>query len=233
LPVFLQHPRLLRFKVEDAKSLHGEVRIERTVGKNAEVLPPGPDHEEVQPGRRAGLPTHPVPQDRYYRIGVPPVETGAPVFEGVLELDRLSAEGLTSGRAIVYSDSASPDLVQEYFYDYWVEPPSVMVRDALIAYLRRAGVAEAVVSPEVRAEANYTLAGRIDRMELVRGPEPKGVIDIELAITNARTGKLVMINSYALGVQAADNSVAAGIAAIDQGMAAVFERFLQDIRAAR
>ncbi len=175
----------------------------------------------------------PVPQDRYYRINVPPVEAGTPVFKGVLELDRLAAEGLTSGRAIVYSDESSPGLVQEYFYDYWVEPPNVMVRDALIGYLRKAGIAEAVVSPEVRADADYTLAGRIDRMELVRGAEPKGVVDIELAITNARTGKLVMINSYALGVAASDNTVPAGVVAIDQGVAAIFERFLDDLKASR
>jgi len=174
----------------------------------------------------------PVPQDRYYRIDAPAVEAQAPVLRGVLELDRLAAEGLTSGRAIIYSDESSPGLLQEYFYDFWVEPPDVMVRDALINYLRKAGVAEAVVSPEVRADADYTLAGRIDRMELVRGAEPKAVIDLELAITNARTGKLVMIHSYALGVAATDNSVPAGVVAMEQGVAAIFERFLNDMRSA-
>lgn len=175
----------------------------------------------------------PVPQDRYYRLQLESPSAGAVVLDGVVEIDRLGAGGLTAGRAIIYTDEASPGLAQEFFYDFWVEPPGDMLRDALIDHLRAAGVAGAIVTPEARAEATYNIYGRIDRLELVRGPSPKGVVDLEFSVTHARSGKLVMVNSYAVGVDAADGGVSAGVAAVNQGVAAVFERFVADLRAAR
>ncbi|MEQ8665760.1 MAG: ABC-type transport auxiliary lipoprotein family protein [Rhodospirillales bacterium] len=173
----------------------------------------------------------PVPQDRYYRIDVSAAASGAPILIGVLEVERLAAEGLASGRAVVYSEADNPQLAQEYFYDFWIEPPSDMLRDELVDFLRASGAATAIVTPETRADADYVLTGRINRLEHVRGPKAKGVIDLELAVTHARTGKLVMVNSYAVGVGASDGSVASGIAALNQGVAAIFERFLADLKA--
>ena len=175
----------------------------------------------------------PVPQDRYYRIDVADPQPGPRILDGVVEIDRMSAEGLISGRAVVYSEAASPTLVQEYYYDYWTEPPSDMLRDALIDYLRAADAAEAVVTPESRVDSDFTLNGRIHRIEHVRGGEPKGIVDIELSVTHTRTGKLMMVRSYAVGVGATDGSVSSAVLAINQGVAAIFERFLADLQAAR
>lgn len=172
----------------------------------------------------------PVPQDRYYRVQVEAPQAGAQKLNGVVELDRLGAEGLISGRAIVYTEATSTNLAQEFFYDFWVEPPGDMLRDSLIKYLRGAGVAKALVTPDSRAASDFTLVGRINRLEMVRGNAPLGVAEIEFSLTRSSTGTLLMVQNYLATVEAANDSVPAGVAAINKGVAQIFGQLMADLR---
>lgn len=178
----------------------------------------------------AGCAQPPVPQDRYYRIEVAVPEPGPQALDGTLQVERFAAEGVFSGRPIVFTEPESPGELKEYYYDFWAEPPSVMLRDSLIAYLRDAGVAETVVTPEMRVDAEYVLNGRISRLEHVKGDEPRVAVALEIGVTDTRTNKLVYLGDYSLAVAAGDNSVPAAVQAVNQAVAEMYARALADIR---
>lgn len=171
-----------------------------------------------------------VPQDRYYRLDVAPPQTGIMHLDGVVEIERFDAVGLTAGRAIVYTSDKNTLLMQEYFYDFWHEPPSVMLRDALIGYLRAANVASSVVTPEVRARARYILSGRILRLETRRGKAPSGVVELELGVSDVTTGVVLMVRSYRTDVPASDGTVGSGVIAANMAVADIYARFLKDLQ---
>ncbi len=91
----------------------------------------------------------PVPEDQYYRLQA--VYASEPLarkaLPGTIEVDRFSADGLTSERPIVYSSAGSPNQGKAYHYDFWIKPPPVMLRDELVSFLRASGISDAVVTP--------------------------------------------------------------------------------------
>ena len=172
----------------------------------------------------------PVPQDRYYRIDVPATPVGEQVLSGTLQMEPFITEGLTAGRAIIYVETEGSTTMQEYNYDFWAEPPGTMLRDELTAYLRNAGVAQNIVTPEMRAAADYIFSGRIDRLEMINGAQPKAYVELELAVTKDSNGKVVLVKNYGVSVGASDATVKAGVDAANQGINAIFAQFLSDLR---
>jgi len=178
----------------------------------------------------SGCAQPPVPQDRYFRIIAPAPVAGGLLLPGTVEVDRFGAEGLSSGRAIVFIADDGADTLQEYNYDFWHKPPSDMLRDAIVDYLRVANAAQNFVTPEMRADSDYLLTGRIQALETVRGSSPKAIVALELAVTDSRMGKVKLVRSYRAEVSASDSSVKAAVAAANQGVADIFARFLNDLR---
>ncbi len=178
----------------------------------------------------AGCAQAPVPQDRYYRLSAPPPAGGGLVLPGTVEVDRFGAEGLASGRAIIFVDGNGAATLQEYNYDFWHKPPGDMLRDAMIDYLRGSNAARNFVTPEMRADTDYLLTGRIQVLETVRGSEPRAIVALELAVTDGKTGAVRLVRSYRSEVPASDGSVKAAVAAANQGVADIFARFLGDLR---
>jgi ABC-type uncharacterized transport system auxiliary subunit len=176
----------------------------------------------------------PVPQDTFYRleVGVPENALSAPRLQGTLEVERLSADGLTAGRPIVYSRSDRPRELKEYHYHFWTEPPPVMLRDQLVAYLRGANVASAVVTPELRVAVNYALTGKIKRLERVIGVSPgsaKAVVELELGVRQTAGERLLFLDTYRVETEAAGDTVGAAVDAINEGLKRVFALFVADI----
>jgi cholesterol transport system auxiliary component len=105
----------------------------------------------------------PVPEDQYYRLQA--VYTTKPLahktLPGTIEVDRFVADGLTSQRAVVYSEIETPNQVRVYHYDFWIKPPTVMLRDELVSFLRASKISDAVVTPEMRVNSEYALTGKI------------------------------------------------------------------------
>lgn len=178
----------------------------------------------------AGCAQPPVPQDRYYRIEAPAPTNGGLSLPGTVEVDRFGAEGLASGRAIVFIDDGAVDTLQEYNYDFWHKPPADMLRDAIVDYLRSSNAARNFVTPEMRADADFLLTGRIQKLETVRGAAPKAIVALELAVTDLRTNKVRLVRSYRSETPAASGTVNAAVAAVNQGVADIFARFLNDLR---
>ncbi|MFQ6017990.1 MAG: ABC-type transport auxiliary lipoprotein family protein [Kiloniellaceae bacterium] len=173
----------------------------------------------------------PVPRDHYYRVLVPspaaPSETVR--FPGVLSVKPLEADGLLRERPLLFSPSGRPHEMQQHHYHYWVDPPPRMLQGQLVDYLRGSGLAEAVITPELRIRPNFEVTGRIKRLErLLGGGPPRVVAELELALVRTAGNELVVIKTYAAEVASADGSVESSILALNAALAEIFARFLAD-----
>ena len=173
----------------------------------------------------------PVPQDNFYRLQVPaPATTLAKTpLDGTLEVARLLADGLTAGRPIVYSEAARPLEANEYHYHFWTDSPTVLLRDELVSYLRQAGVAKNVVTPEMRLEPDFVLTGKIKRLEQVRGNPSKVLVSLELALRDRREDRLLLVKTYDMEGETVGAGVAAAVGGLNSGLAQIYARFVADV----
>lgn len=170
-----------------------------------------------------------VPRDSYYRLQIaPPAPAARPILKGTLEVNRFVADGLVAGRPIVYSEPDQGHRVREYNYHFWIEPPTVLLRDQLVAFLRAGKLADTVTTPEVRVSADHILTGRIIRLEKIEGAAPKGVLELELGIRRA-DGKLFFLDVYKMEVAADNNSVEAAVRALNKALDAAYAKFAADL----
>ena len=174
----------------------------------------------------------PAIQDQYYRLNaVPPAKAAQPVkLVGTLEVERFAADGLTASRPLVYSDSGQDHILQVYHYHFWVEPPPVILRDQLADYLRAARVATTVVTPDVRAAADYVVGGRIKRLERVVGAQPAALVELELWLRGVRDNRVRVLQTYRVRHEGGKGSVAEAVLSINRSLNVIFGRFLDDIR---
>jgi len=173
-----------------------------------------------------------LPKDNFYRLQASqPQGAGKQLFSDGIEIERFVADGLTATRPIVYSEGDTPTQVREYHYHMWTEPPVVMLRDQLVDYLRKAGVADRIVTPELRGNARYALIGKIKRLEKVVGSRPSAVLELELGLLEDRTGKLIFLDSYRVEQTATSDSVGDAVIALNQSLSEILARFVADLRA--
>lgn len=172
----------------------------------------------------------PVPRDHYYRVLVPaPARSDGPILEGVLAIAPLEADGLLRERPLIYSASGESFVMQQHDYHYWTDPPPRMLQIQLIDYLRQSGLAATVITPDLRIRADYELSGRIKRLDrLLGGGPPRVVAELELALVDSTSKRLILVRSYDAQVRSADESVAASITALNTALARIFESFLTD-----
>lgn len=129
----------------------------------------------------------PVPEDRFYHLNpVHPLQVLAePVLTGGLTVDYVQADPLRSGRAVLYSDSRQPLQLQRYHYEFWVDQPPRMVRQALTSYLREAGVADKVVDIDAGTNSAYRLGVRLLSFEQVLDKGSAGVqVVVEVTLSS-------------------------------------------------
>ncbi len=172
-----------------------------------------------------------VPEDQFYRLRAetPSSPAARTLFKGTLEVDRFVADGLTAGRPIVYSEAEKPHQVKEYHYHFWTQPPTVMLRDELVTYLRAAHVSDTVVTPEMRLPADYILTGKIKRLEQVVGDQPKAVLEIELGLRKASGGKLIFLDTYQIESPSSGSGVDDAVKSLNKSMSAIYANFVADL----
>ena len=172
-----------------------------------------------------------IPPDRYYRIVVdkPAVSPARPPLDGPLEVDRPAADGLLGARPIVYAEVARPNELQEYNYDFWTEPPALMLQSELVGYLRAARVADMVVTPGLRVNAAYRLSGRLRRLEHLVGDRPQVVVEIEFALRDNRRGRIVLLKTYRAEATPVDVTLPAAVDAFGKAFTAIAARLAADL----
>ena len=117
----------------------------------------------------------------------------------------------------------------DYHYHFWTEPPTVLLRDQLIEYLRAAGIAKTVVTAEMRVAPDFIISGKIKRFEQVRDAAPHVVLEMELGLRQAGTDNLVYWGTYAKKVAAEGTTVADGVKAANIALSQVYSDYVRDL----
>ncbi len=174
----------------------------------------------------------PVPEDHFYRLQA--VYAAEPLsskkLAGTIEVDRFVADGLTSERSIVFSEAEKPNQVKAYHYHFWIKPPTVMLRDELVSFLRAAKISDAVVTPEMRVQANYALTGKIKHLEQVKAKgQTRTLLEVEFGLRRPSDGKLLFLDSYRIENVAGGGNVAAAVDSLNTALSIIYADFLADI----
>ncbi len=172
-----------------------------------------------------------VPTDRFYRIEAPKPEhpLARPRFAGALEVEDVSAGGLTAGRAIVHADSARPNALETYSYHYWAEPPAYMLRDELVRYLRAMGIAGSLVTETMRVDPPSSVVSRLLRLERLTGAAPRAVVEMEIALRDNDRGRLLDIGIYRAEAVPADDTIESAVDAFSAAFAEICARLAADL----
>lgn len=170
----------------------------------------------------------PAPRDTFYRLeaAAPARGFATPALPGVLEVNRLDTDGVLSERALAYAEPGRG--IQRYRYDFWSEPPGLLLQDRLVQALTAAKAAAKVVTPDLRVPPDYALRGKVRRFEQIAGANQVAV-DIQLVLVDARDGRLIMMETYSTRPAATGDSAEAAVAAIGRGVDEVVARFLADL----
>lgn len=178
----------------------------------------------------------PVPRDQFYRLGstMPQRALEQPALDGTLSVARLRADGLIGQRPILFATREQPNRIEQHNYLYWFESPPVMLRDALIDYLRAANAATVVVSDEDRRDAGCELTGSVRRIEhVITGGEPSvAVVEIEFLLRRVNGNSVLMHRTYRAEQAALDLTMDSTVDAFDEALGALFGRFVAEVAAA-
>jgi len=179
-----------------------------------------------------GCSTPPQPPDQFYRVYADDIpQSTEPVrLSGVLMVRRFLSDGLVGERSVVYGTSTSENSLFQYHYHHWTESPTRMLQEQLVPYLRKANLADEVVTPDVQIDARYELLGKIRRLEQIRGDAPRVVVELEFALTDRDQGELLSLKSYATEVACTDDSLVAVMDAFNEAVSDVFARLVADVR---
>ena len=173
----------------------------------------------------------PAPEDAFYRLSprADQPQVSVPVLKGTVEVDRFVAAGSLANRPLLFSEPGS-SAVSEYHYHFWIEAPPILLQNALVSYLRSTGLAERVVTPDMRVRPDYTVRGRLMRLETVLGDNAIGVAEFELSLRRESDGELLVLGEYRAEVPSGPDGVKTDVSAIEKAVNKAFADFAQDIQ---
>jgi len=105
-----------------------------------------------------------------------------------------------------------------------------MLRDELVSFLRAAKVADRIVTPEMRAQADYVLTGRIKHLEQVRVDKgSRTLIEVELGLRRPRDGKILYLNSFRAENDAGSAAVVDAVDSLNTALSIIYSDFLAEL----
>lgn len=173
----------------------------------------------------------PVPTDRFHRLAVAGPESvyTSPRLHGILEVERFDAAGVLQGRQIIFVEHDSPNVLHEYHYHLWVDPPTRLLQNVTADYLREANLADQVIVAGLRIEPNYTLAGEIRQLEHVVGNSARVSVELEFRLRKNETDSLVWAKTYKATRDVADDTVGSATRAMAEAVAEILTRLSADL----
>ena len=168
--------------------------------------------------------------DFFYRLNVPAPEIhlDSPALEGTLQVTRPWADALTSERHLVYRKDRNHSQLNHHAYHRWADSPTLLLQQEMTQYLRKAGLAQQVVTPEIRTKADYALSCRIAKLERVIDQSPRVILELELGITSMKDRKTVILRTYREEQSTTNREVSSSVNAYNQALANILHRFLND-----
>jgi ABC-type uncharacterized transport system auxiliary subunit len=177
--------------------------------------------------------SQPVPEDRFYQLelDLASVNPAAAVIHGGLKVERVESDPLRNGRAVLYRDAGKPLELQRYHYEYWVDKPPRMIRQALVQYLRHSGVADSVYDGKQPGAAEYRLQTRLLQFEQVLDAgRPQVVVELEASLYANRAGGIIWNSTYRQQQESTARHMHATAQAMRSALEKVFRSALEDLR---
>jgi ABC-type uncharacterized transport system auxiliary subunit len=107
-----------------------------------------------------------------------------------------------------------------------------MLQLAIVEYLRGAGIARQVVTPELHLSADYQLAGRLLAFERVIGNGTPGVrVALELSLTRVDGRELLLLETYREEREASGGGVDDAARGLAEALASILEHLVADLSA--
>ena len=151
---------------------------------------------------------------------------------GCLPIARNASSGpLSSGCADRWpptglpKDPSSPELGR-YAFHLWVSPVSDLLSQDLASYLGERGVATRVMTSGTSIAPDYTVRGRVVKMQHTLGPKAAAVLELQLTLTDDRQRKVLLHKAYSASQPA--NSVADAAKAFGEEAQGIFGEFVAD-----
>ena len=175
-----------------------------------------------------------VPEDRFYRLSLLSAkQRNEPVLDGALVVGPVTAYDVYRDRAIAYSPPEEPGSLQHHHYHFWVAPPPELVREQLVDYLRKSGIAKVVtIESPGRGQRAARLATRLTRFERVLQPDGAVSFSVGFQVALDHEGKVRLRERYDGTTTAADGSFPSSVRAADEGLARIYSEMVGDIAAA-
>jgi ABC-type uncharacterized transport system auxiliary subunit len=177
-----------------------------------------------------------VPEDRFYRLSTihPREVSSRTVLTGGLSIDYVRADPLRGGRAVLFRDTRRPLQLQRYHYEFWVDQPPRMVRQALAAYLREAGLADNIVDFDDRTDSAWRLGMRLLKFEQVLDSHSAAVeIALEVSLRSPTSGTPLLTRVYEQRRASDGPGMHDTVSAMRAALGAVFADLQADLTAVR
>ena len=164
---------------------------------------------------------------KYYALHVPP-PPDPPAQQGVhasLAVREFQSPPYLHRGAIVYK--TSPEQIGFYNYHRWAVDPREVVTNAVTEHLRASGNYRQVKLYDGRADVDYVLTGRLEKLEEV---DYEGGIKVEVAVsaqmTNLTSGTAVWTNSVDEVGTVGERDVPAVVSEMNSTMERAIEKLL-------
>lgn len=177
----------------------------------------------------------PVPKEQYFRLTATaePQPLASPL-PGIVEVAPLLSDGVLGERPLLFTGNDGQKLEQRN-YAYWTDPPPAMLRDQLVTYLTKAGIAERVVPSELRIASQYRLQGRILRLEQLAPASGGngGVIALELSLIEKSNDGILASGRYEVAQEASGTNIDDAVKALNNGLNEILAAFVADLAKSR
>jgi uncharacterized lipoprotein YmbA len=171
----------------------------------------------------------PTPPERYYRVEIP-ATAGTASFKHQIVVEPFEVYGAYSERPLLFRSADKDSALEQYHYQYWVEPPAIMLRDSLVACLRNAFGAAQVLASGSRVRGDLIVRPRLKRFEHVTGGSgPRAAFSAEFTVTD-NANNLLFVLDFNDEATAAGSSVEDYIAAMNGLVAKAYARLSERLR---
>lgn len=173
-----------------------------------------------------------LPETTYYRLpdAAPVTRLPAPLIELPITVEPLSADGLYSDRALIWSPDADGGRLRTYHYQLWIDPPVRLLQRRLLGSLRELGITR-VVADRLPAQLDaLNISGRIARLErLQTGDGWQIAVALVLRADPSGGGRPWVIGRYQRQLPVQGDTVADSVRTIGQALDQIQTEFFQDL----